>query len=465
MAAGAAAVVGVALLGAGPAQAQRPAFIPDTTGSTILLLPGTGDRDGADQIGRTVGVGWFDDATVANGRVVVVDYPAAFGIRLLGVLVPFVGDATYNESAVAGTANLVAAAEPRLANGDRVVLNGFSQSATPVMSAAYLLHQADPGNDGRLSVIVGADPRFPNTGAEVVMPSIIPGLYTNGERDTAGTGDIPVTSICVVGDTTCGMANPLVHPISWAFYFLPGFYVHGNMYDDAGTFTQVDEFTSGNTTFVVLDGGNPWGMMLRDLGVPVPREVDDVLNVLIPRQMPGQPDTVFGYEVPTPRAIQASLYRALGWSMPVTDPDVVGTPGTSSTPAGVTATTPTTTLAAATGPAAAASAAPTDPTARRSSAADAAPARTTPHWASRTPSWESRQAQTPPWQQPQAQTPPWEQPQSPAATPHPQASWGPGATPWAAPRSGRAAPESSPSPQTGGSAPQAPSAAAGAGSH
>ncbi|NNG96052.1 PE-PPE domain-containing protein [Gordonia araii] len=320
-----AAVLAVTVLVAGPT-AARPAFLPDTDGATVLLLPGTGDRDGADQIGRTVDVGWFGDASVENGRVVVIDYPAAFGARIFGVLIPIVETGTYNESATIGTANLVAAANE---HQGPVVLNGFSQSATPVMSAAYLLHQSGTKPDSDIQVIIGSDPRFPKTGAEVVLPSIIPGLYTNGERDPAGTGGIAVTSICVIGDQTCGMANPLADPVGFLVYFVPGFYIHGNMYQHAGEWEVVSEKKSadGNTTFVVLDGGNPWGMVLREFGVPVPKEFDEAMNFLVPRQMPGEASTVFGHEVPTPRQLQAAFYRSVGLTMPVTDPDVTKQPG------------------------------------------------------------------------------------------------------------------------------------------
>lgn len=397
------------------AAAARPAFIPDIGDATILMLPGTGDRDGADQIARTAGVGWFGDASVANGRIIVVDYPAAFGFRALGLLVPVVGKGTYNESAAVGAANLVAEADR---HDGRIVLNGFSQSTSPVMNAAYLLHQKNPGRDGLTSVVIGADPRFPKTGAEVVMPSFIPGLYTNGERNTADTGDIEVTSVCIIGDTTCGMANPLAQPVSWLFYFLPGFYVHGNMYDDAGDFTVVSAEKHGNTTFVVLDGGNPWGMMLRDVGLPVPNEFDELLNWLVPRQMPGQASTAFGQEVPTPRALQVSLYRALGVTMPVTDPDVVGVPGNSTTSADTGRSAQSgVRVVSAPAPAASAPAAPAVPDAVSAPAAPApapaAPAVPAAPDAATTPpqadSTGSHPANTTPWNRADTEsTPPWE---------------------------------------------------------
>ena len=40
------------------------------------------------------------------------------------------------------------------------------------------------------------------------------------------------------------------------------------------------ESSTEEVAYIVYDGGNPWGMMLRDLGIPVPKEVDDVLSAL-----------------------------------------------------------------------------------------------------------------------------------------------------------------------------------------
>lgn len=320
------------------ANADRPGFLPTwQPGSKVLILPGTGDPAGEDQVGRTVDVGWFDDENGNRLPYQVVPYPAAFGARAFGVLIPIVGKGTYNESAAIGTANMVAAAQN---TPGKVILDGFSQSASPVMSAAYLLHTLHVKDDSDVQVVVAADPRFPHTGAEVQMPSFITGLYTNGERDPYDTGDIGVTSICIIGDTTCGMANPLARPISFLVYFLPGFYIHANMYDDAGKFAVVSEQTVGNTKYVILDGGNPYGMMLRDLGIQVPKEFDEVMNTLVPRQMPGQASTLFGHEVPTPREVQVALYHALGLKVPVTDPDVVNKPGNVSAGGANVATVP-----------------------------------------------------------------------------------------------------------------------------
>ena len=158
---------------------------------------------------------------------------------------------------------------------------------------------------------------------ENVVPSFIPGIYTNGDRDPADTGDIQVISYCVRGDATCGVGNPIANPVSTIFYLLPGFYVHGFLNDDINDYDETAEWTVGNTTYVVLDGGNPWGMMLRDLGLPVPTEFDTALSTVVPVPMPGQQATVAGQPVPTPRELQERIYQRHGWNVPVTDPDVV----------------------------------------------------------------------------------------------------------------------------------------------
>ena len=119
------------------------------------------------------------------------------------------------------------------------------------------------------------------------------------------------------------MGNPFAHPVSTIFYLAPGFYVHAFLNGDINDYDETAEWTVGNTTYVVLDGGNPWGMMLRDLGLPVPNEFDNALSTLVPVPMPGQQATVADQPVPTPRELQERIYQRLGWTVPVTDPDVV----------------------------------------------------------------------------------------------------------------------------------------------
>ena len=148
------------------------------------------------------------------------------------------------------------------------------------MNVAYKLHQkylagdADAIPDANVVVVVGADSRFPNTGIETVIPSVIPGAYTNGPRDESSTGDIRVISYCVRGDSVCGLGNPLAHPLTSALYFLPGATIHGQKGNLVNQYRVVSTKEVGATTYVVLDGGNPQGIFLRSLGIPVPPEFD-----------------------------------------------------------------------------------------------------------------------------------------------------------------------------------------------
>ena len=322
-----------------PSTRIKPSWLPANLGenATVVMTPGTGDFDGADQLERTRDIGFYDspdpdDPAYYNPTIIIIgadgpydNYPAAFGLTVLGVPINLVGEGTVNESVEIGTADAVkAATDAYQANPDQtIILNGYSQSGPVSMNAAYLIHRDSLIPDDNVTVVVGADSRFPNTGVENVVPSFIPGIYTNGDRDPADTGDIQVISYCVRGDATCGVGNPIANPVSTLFYLLPGFYVHGFLNDDINDYDKTAEWTVGNTTYVVLDGGNPWGMMLRDLGVPVPTEFDTALSTLVPVPMPGQQATVAGQPIPTPRELQERIYQRHGWKIPVTDPDVV----------------------------------------------------------------------------------------------------------------------------------------------
>lgn len=334
---------------------DKPTWLPENLGedSTVILVPGTSDFRsisstaiggagspmGGDQYGRTVDVGFYDaphGGGSYNPKIVVVQYPAAFGIVVGGKEFDLSGTGTYNHSVDIGTANGLADAEKAWADRGKsgaIVLNGYSQSGPVALNIAYLLHQkyaaGDPGAipDANIVVVVGADSRFPNSGIETVIPSFIPGAYTNGARDESDTGDIQVISYCVRGDSVCGLGNPLAHPLTSAFYFLPGATIHGQKGNLVNQYQVVSTREVGNTTYVVLDGGNPYGIFLRSLGIPVPPEFDDVLDALVPVPEPGEASTVAGVKVPTPREIQVALYDALGLQVPVTDPDALAAQG------------------------------------------------------------------------------------------------------------------------------------------
>lgn len=334
---------------------EKPTWLPDSLGenATVILVPGTSDFTpisasdiggsgspmGGDQYGRTVDVGFYDapgGGASFGPKVVVVQYPAAFGIIVGGKEYDLSGTGTYNSSVDIGTAEGVADAEQAWADrggSGTIILNGYSQSGPIAMNVAYLLHQkyasGDPDAipDSDIVVVVGADSRFPNTGIETIIPSFVPGAYTNGARDESDTGDIHVISYCVRGDSVCGMGNPLAHPLATAFYFLPGATIHGQKGNLVNQYEVASTREVGNTTYVVLDGGNPWGIFLRSLGIAVPPEFDDALDALVPVPEPGEASTIAGVRVPTPRDIQVALADALGLQVPVTDPDALAAQG------------------------------------------------------------------------------------------------------------------------------------------
>ncbi|MGV9709435.1 hypothetical protein ACWDTI_02050 [Gordonia sp. NPDC003424] len=305
----------------------RPPWMPELSaaqGDTVIVIPGTTDYDAADQLERTRDIGLFGVVPGHRPAIRVVNYPAAFGITIGDFPIYLAGDGTFNESVDVGTAKGVAAAEAAYdpSRPDQtIVLNGYSQSAPVAMNIAYMLRKRGTVPADRILVVVGADSRFPNTGVENVVPSFLPGMYTNGDRDAAATGDIAVRSYCVRGDATCGVGNPLANPASTLFYLLPGFYVHAFLNSRINEYKVEKTWDDGHTHYVVYNGGNPWGMMLRDRGVPVPRTVDDLLDTAVPVPMPGEQATSGGRPVPTPRELQDIIFARLGWTVPVTDPD------------------------------------------------------------------------------------------------------------------------------------------------
>ena len=348
---------------------DKPSWLPEGLGedSTVVLIPGTSDFTpisstviggagspmGGDQYGRTVDVGFYDaphGAGSYNPKIPVVQYPAAFGVVVGNKEFDLTGNGTYNDSVDIGTADGVADAERAWVDRGKsgtIVLNGYSQSGPIAMNVAYKLHQkylagdADAIPDANVVVLVGADSRFPNTGIETVIPSVIPGAYTNGPRDESSTGDIRVISYCVRGDSVCGLGNPLAHPLTSALYFLPGATIHGQKGNLVNQYRVVSTKEVGATTYVVLDGGNPQGIFLRSLGIPVPPEFDDALDTLVPVPEPGEASKNAGEKLPTPREIQVALYDALGLQVPVTDPDALAAQGKTWQPPQNTSAAPT----------------------------------------------------------------------------------------------------------------------------
>ena len=70
----------------------------------MVLIPGTSDFDGADQLKRTRDIGFYDspdpdDPAYYNPTIIIIgadgdydNYPAAFGLTVLGVPINLVGE-------------------------------------------------------------------------------------------------------------------------------------------------------------------------------------------------------------------------------------------------------------------------------------------------------------------------------------------------------------------------------------
>lgn len=293
-----------------------PALVNPAAASalSVISVPGTDDADGADNLERTVNVTGADPADVTTAY-----YPTGFGVGKPGVFVlPFILSAwgeTYNSSTdkgVAATVDAVIAAPD-----NTIVVVAHSQGSRAAGNAAEIIQRDDLIPGKTVVFVLLADPGFPVTGAENQFPSFIPGIYTAGDREPGDAdSNIKVISVCVKTDPTCGFD---AYSFSSWFYLLPGFYGHGQFYQNLDNNAVSSTWTVGNTTYVVLEpdnGENSWGYAARAFGLPVPMELDKVLTALVPYVEPGQRNSVGGYKVPTPREIQEALFGALGIPMP-----------------------------------------------------------------------------------------------------------------------------------------------------
>jgi hypothetical protein len=314
-----------------------------------VLVGGTSDPH-ADQLAGRLGMTWPTPATPI-GRTLLVNYPAAVGFGGVSGIpnISVLGTGNYIDSAEIGANRTVNAIN--WSNTDQqVVIYTLSQGAD-VVDLALIKYEANPIAGKTVHVVQYGSPSYPNTGWWNTIPAGIPGLPNYGPLDTTGLQQSSLTSVCLRGDSVCGAGNPLATPAS-AFYLIPGYYMHGVIYTydnlspysavddgDPGTLTEVlvpnaaggatvravvvdngttvttytdgtvvTSWSNGSTTYTVIDNGqNPWGWMLRNLGVPVPTQVDQALNFLVPVPMPGRSGTVGPLTVPTVFQIQKKL--------------------------------------------------------------------------------------------------------------------------------------------------------------
>lgn len=318
-------------------------FIAQVAAKTIIVVGGASDPTGKDQWAR-IGRDYIGPAPE------FVHHPAVFGIGVPGLALSSDGKHTYAQSNDIGAAATVdALTAAKLDPNEEVVIYTISQGADVVGLAVLRYgkdHPQPSGGTAGITVIEQGSPSFIRSGAWNLIPAGIPGLH-NGPVRTDGASGATVVSICVKGDIGCGMG---VNPLIAAFYFRPGFLMHGAVYtaENIGRYSPLtgEPFTPGSTpetpvdtrtetrngskvtvetyangtvkrtwteddtTWVSIDTGeNPWGWMLRRNGIDVPKEFDQLLNTLIPVPEPGDHGLIPGRPVSSPDDRTASLAR------------------------------------------------------------------------------------------------------------------------------------------------------------
>lgn len=301
---------------------------------TIIVVGGANDPTGKDQ--------WARISRDHTGPApVLVQHPAVFGIGFPGFALSSDGEHTYAQSNdIGATATVEALTAAKQDPNEQVVVYTISQGADVVGLALLRYGKDHPRpSDGTagITVIEQGSPSFIRSGAWNLIPAGIPGLHTGPVRNDGASG-ATVVSICVKGDFGCGMG---INPVIAAFYFPPGFLMHGTVYtaENIGSYSPItgEPFTPGSTpetpvgtrsetrngatvtvetyangtvkrtwaedgtTWVSIDTGeNPWGWMFRRNGIPVPREFDQLLNTLIPVPEPGDSGLIPGVPAAPP---------------------------------------------------------------------------------------------------------------------------------------------------------------------
>lgn len=282
-------VVALSLFVQPTAASSRPSEIPSTPGATHIIVPGTDDRQGVDQLPRMDG--WFEE----GADVLLVDYSATLGPFIGGIFAP-----SYNESSTEGILNTLTVV--RNTNGP-VIIYGFSQGSKVAGNVAALISQLGLKED-EVEVVLMADPRFPNTGTEPQLRKNHPvfswvlanflGVTPEESRDPADTGDIPVTSIAIIGDPAASLETWYLNPLGFLLNTPTGFMmIHSDQSDEAN-YGKLDEldvlktWTDGSTTYVVYDAPHPVALFLRHYGIPVDERAERFWELVAPRTIPGQ---------------------------------------------------------------------------------------------------------------------------------------------------------------------------------
>ncbi|MET9326882.1 PE-PPE domain-containing protein [Tsukamurella sp. NPDC003166] len=307
---------GAGLVGALVLTGPAPAALFNAVANTLIVVGGNSDPTSQVEWDRIRG-------TYSGPAPVLISYPADVGVGFPGLPpLSLAGRDTYAGSVDKGSDTTAAAINAGRQNNGDVTVYALSLG-TDVVGVALVKTPKRPG-DGTLTVVQAGSPSFVNSGIWNLAPPFIPGLRNGPAPQGPAGSDAKITSICIKGDSICGLGT---NPITAAFYFLPGFDLHGKDYtaqkigqyspengiaftpDATGIKTptktvtgadgvQVDTYDDGTVkktwtgddgvTYVSIDTGqNPWGRLLRENGIPVPIEFDKILSAIVPVPEPG----------------------------------------------------------------------------------------------------------------------------------------------------------------------------------
>ncbi|GAA1084241.1 PE-PPE domain-containing protein [Tsukamurella spumae] len=353
---------GAGLVGALVLTGPAPAALFNAVANTLIVVGGNSDPTSQVEWDRIRG------SYTGTANPVLISYPADVGVGFPGLpSLSLAGRDTYAGSVDKGSTTTAKAIADGRADGGDVTVYALSLG-TDVVGIALVKAGPKKATDGSLTVVEHGGPSFVNSGIWNLVPPFIPGLRNGPVKQGPASSGAEVTSICIKGDSICGLGT---NPITAAFYFLPGFDLHGKDYTAAkiGKYSPttgvaytpgasgekpkssvpttinghpgtIDTYEDGTvkktwvedgTTWVVIDTGqNPWGRLLRENGIKVPMSFDAFLNRSMPVPEPGAPGPLTRpalladliAAVPTPPTVTADP------SGPRTARHAIDTPGT-----------------------------------------------------------------------------------------------------------------------------------------
>ena len=264
------AIIGLlVIMATTPADAKTPTWLAITPGTKLVVMGGTDDPDAKDQLKRVAD--WAPPEDIST-----VSYPAAFK--------PYLGDYTYDESVEIGKQKLTEKITDE-SNGDSVVVVSLSQGARVVGDTASDMDT--PENTGKATFVSMGDPRFPQTGAEVVYHDTPINGYVSPQGERPATEHVEHVSVCIKGDPLC---SGYYGPVDAGFGFFcthsggcPGIDYH---YGNTENLEIAASRQEGATTYILLDAPHPGVQIAEANGLTVAPEQEVIMEQVLPIAAP-----------------------------------------------------------------------------------------------------------------------------------------------------------------------------------